>query len=246
MTRNAQIIELGPYPEAEKKGGLVTQVIAKVQEYIREHNLTVGDSLPSETAFAEAFGVSRVVMRESYRALAAIGLIDVANGRRTRLAAVNSDVLAVIIDHAVHIEQMSIQHIYELRRTLEGRTVTLAALRRSDGEAKTIFGHAAAMRAHFDKAELVMRHDIAFHAAITAASRNPSFILVLGSFDKVTRQSWPIGWRSRATDQLRMETVECHEAIARAIMAGDASAAQESMAEHFDMSVKALVAAGMI
>ena len=239
-------VESEPEPGDERRGGLVTSVIGRVNRYIRLHGLVVGDILPSENVFAAEFGVSRVVMREAYRALAAMGLIDVGNGRRARVAAIDSDVLSIIIDHAVHLEQISIQQIYDLRRTLESRTVVLAALRRSDREADAILRRAAAMRAEFGNPDAVMEHDIAFHAAITAAARNPAFVLVLGGFEKVMRQSWPIGWRSRATDDLRMESVECHEAIARAIEAGDAAGAQRAMAAHFDNSVKALISAGMV
>lgn len=238
--------EIDSHVIEERSGSLVTLVISKVHDHIRQNGLVVGDLLPSESSFAEQFGVSRVVMREAYRALAAIGLIDVGNGRRARVAAIKSDVLAVIVDHAVHLEQMSIQQVYDLRRTLEGRTVVLAVLRRSDSEAEAIIRHAAAMRSDFHDANAVMEHDLAFHTAVTVAARNPAFVLVLGGFEKVMRQSWPIGWRSRATDQLRMDSVECHEAIARAIKVGDTAAAQEAMAEHFDNSVKALISAGLV
>jgi DNA-binding FadR family transcriptional regulator len=232
--------------QSPERGNLVGRVINEVNAHIRKRGLAVGDRLPSEGTFAEEFGVSRIVMREAFRSLAAMGLIDVGNGRRARVAAIDSDVLALIIEHAVHVEQMTIQQIYDLRRTLEGRTVVLAALRRHDREAVQIGDLAAAMRTDFHNPEEVMEHDIAFHALVTAAARNPAFSLVLGGFEKVMRQTWPIGWRSRATDALRMESVESHEAIARAIMAGDTVAAQAAMADHFDNSVKALIAAGVI
>ncbi len=242
----SDVIRLSSTVEATSKGGLVSLVIDRVNEHIRKNNLMVGDLLPSEGTFAEELGVSRVVMREAFRAIAALGIIDVGNGRRARVAAIDSHVLAVMIDHAVHVEQVSIQQIYDLRRTLEARTARLAALRRSEVEAQSILDLATAMRTDFLVAEKVMAHDIAFHRAITTAARNPSFSLVLGSFEKVMRQTWPIGWRSRMSDALRMNHVECHEAIARAIQAGDPQAAQTAMDEHFDSSVTALISAGLI
>ena len=41
-----------------------------------------------------------------------------------------------------------------------------------------------------------MEHDIAFHEAIAAASRNPMFSLIVTAFSGVTRQTWAIGWRT--------------------------------------------------
>jgi len=42
-----------------------------------------------------------------------------------------------------------------------------------------------------------------------------------------------------------MSSIICHEAIAQAILRRDHQAAQTLMAEHFDLSVKALLAAGI-
>lgn len=242
----SEVVPLSLAEDASAKGGLVSLVIGRVNEHIRRNRLSVGDLLPSEGTFAEQLGVSRVVTREAFRSLAATGIIDVGSGRRARVSAIDSNVLGAMIDHAVHVEQISIQQIYDLRRTLEARAVTLAAIRRSEAEADFILRLAASMRADFRDAEKVMDHDIAFHHAITAAARNPSFSLVLGGFEKVMRQTWPIGWRSRASDDLRLESIESHEEIARAIKASDPQAAQVAMAEHFDKSVKALVSAGLI
>ena len=105
---------------------------------------------------------------------------------------------------------------------------------------------AAAMREAFHRPDEVMEHDIAFHAAIANASRNPLFALIVGSFDVITRQTWRIGWESRATDDERMANVACHERIAEAIAAQKPSAAEQAMAEHFDNSVRALLSAGVI
>lgn len=242
----SDVVQVSSVAEPAKEGGLVAMVIDRVNEHIRKNNLMIGDLLPSEGTFAEELRVSRVVMREAFRALAALGIIDVGSGRRARVAAIDSNVLAVMVDHAVHVEQVSIQQIYDLRRTLEARTARLAALRRQESEADQILQFAAAMRSDFREAEKVMANDIAFHKAITAAARNPSFSLVLGGFEKVMRQTWPIGWRSRMSDALRMEHVECHEAVARAIKAGDPQAAQTAMDEHFDNSVRALISAGLV
>jgi DNA-binding FadR family transcriptional regulator len=145
----------------------------------------------------------------------------------------------------VQTNQITVQQILDVRRTVESRTVALAALRRSEREAAEIAGHASRMRADFSEAARVMEHDIAFHEAIAAASKNPMFALIVGSFHVVTRQTWPIGWTARATDADRLDNVALHEAIARAILDRDPRAAEARMAEHFDNTVKVLLAAGI-
>ena len=123
--------------------------------------------------------------------------------------------MGLVIDHAVHTDQASIQQIYDVRRTIEMRTVALAALRRSEPEAEAINGRAAAMRQAFSHPAEVMEHDIAFHCAIAVASRNPLFALIVGSFSVVTRQTWRIGWDSRSTDAERLANVDVPRAHRR-------------------------------
>jgi DNA-binding FadR family transcriptional regulator len=231
-------------PEAE--GGLVESAMRAINHRIRGERLRVGEAVPSEAALAAELGVSRTVVREAFRALAALGIIDLGNGRRARVGTIDKDVLGLVIDHAVHTDQASIQQIYDVRRTIEMRTVALAALRRSEPEAVAISAHAAAMRGAFSHPDEAMEHDIAFHSAIAVASRNPLFALIVGSFSAVTRQTWRIGWESRSTDAERMANVDCHMRIAAAIEAREPRLAEAAMAEHFDGSVKALLSAGVI
>ncbi|MBV8566739.1 MAG: FadR family transcriptional regulator [Methylobacteriaceae bacterium] len=219
--------------------------MAALHAHIRDNRLSPGHVLPGENAFALELGVSRAVVREAFSSMAALKLIDVGNGRRPRVAKIDQSTLALMLDHAVHTDQTTVQQIYDVRRTIELRTAALAALRRDEREAAAIAAHAAGMRADFYRSDVVMEHDIVFHEAIATASRNPMFALIVGSFHTITRQTWPIGWTSRATDAERMESVEGHEAIARAISAGNHRAAERLMADHFDFSVKALVAAGI-
>ncbi len=91
-----------------------------------------------------------------------------------------------------------------------------------------------------------MEHDIAFHEAISRASRNPLFALIVSSFRIVTHQTWGMGWASRPTDQNRLDSINCHERIAAAITTQDVKTAEACMAEHFDLSVHALLAAGVV
>jgi len=214
-------------------GSLVERVMCAVNARIRADGLHIADPLPSEAAFVTELGVSRTVVREAFRALATLGIIQLVNGRRARVGAIDADVLGLVLDHAVRTDQVSIQQIYDVRRTIEVRTVALAALRRTQAEAEAIAAQAAAMRTAFDRPAAVMDHDIAFHAQIANASRNPLFALIVGSFHVVTRQTWRIGWESRPSDAERLAKVGCHERIAAAIAAREPRVAEAAMAEHF-------------
>ncbi len=233
-------------PAIEVGGGSVDRIVAAVQQRIRRDGLQPGNPLPSESALATEHGVSRAVVREAFSSLAALKLIALGNGRRAVVAAPDSAVLALLLDHSVHTRQTSIQQVLDVRRTLELRTVVLAALRRTDAEAREITAHTAGMAACLADSAAVMEHDIALHIAIADASRNPLFALLMGAFQVVTRQTWPVGWRTRTTAAARQRSVDCHAAIATAIEDRDPRRAETAMAEHFDETVRVLLAAGIV
>ncbi|MCW6510783.1 FadR/GntR family transcriptional regulator [Lichenifustis flavocetrariae] len=237
---------IDPQSADPRAASLVDRLMADVCDHIRVNGLEPGAVLPSEADFASRAGVSRAVAREGFRGLAALKLIDVGNGRRARVAQTDDSVLSLMIDHAVHTKQIRIQQILDVRRTIELRTVALAALRRSDREATDIVDLAATMRANLAQPEKVMDADIAFHEAIAKASRNPMFALLVGSFRVVTRETWPIGWATRFNQASQVENIDCHDSIARAIRDRDMRAAESAMAHHFDSAIKTLVDAGVI
>jgi DNA-binding FadR family transcriptional regulator len=121
-------------------------VIRQIESQISAGALKVGDQLPSEVQFAQEFGVSRPVVREAFGALAALNIIEVANGRRPRVSSMNASVLAISLDHAVRTEQVSVQEVWEVRRNLENQTAALAAVRRTPDEAAHIRELALSMR----------------------------------------------------------------------------------------------------
>ena len=231
----------GPAPARD----LVGSTIGEITRHIRTHDLGPGDRLPSEAAFARQFSVSRTVVREALRSLAAMRLVELSAGRRATVAKLDYGAISPMIEHGVHTEQISVQQIYDVRRTIEMRTATLAALRRTDEEAERIRFHAHAMREQFGNLDEIMEHDLAFHVEIAKAAKNPVFSLIVGAFDGVTRQTWPIGWRSRTSDAQQLAVIGIHIDLADAIAAGDPEAARDLMARHFDESVKALLSAGI-
>src|SRR5579872_2722160 len=77
----------------ESHSGLVKPVTHKIIALIREQGLKPGAPIPSEGALALTFGVSRAVIREALRSLAALTLIDVGNGRRARVCVPDASVL---------------------------------------------------------------------------------------------------------------------------------------------------------
>ncbi|MBO9712010.1 FCD domain-containing protein [Sphingomonas sp.] len=215
---------------------LVTVAMRSVREHIRSNGLRVGDALPGEHHFASQLGVSRAVMREAFGALAALSVIDVGNGRRARVSAIDGSVMATSLEHAVSTEQVSITEIWDVRRTLELRTVALAALNRTPSEADRITELAQALAAATEPDEITVL-DIALHQAIAKATHNIVFHQIVRSFENMMRVAVPAAWRTRTTPEQRTVVRANHLEIAAAIDAGDPARAVAAMDSHFDASV---------
>lgn len=220
----------------------VQHAINAVIEYIRGHQLRVGDDLPSEIQFARDLGVSRSVIREAIGALAALQLIDVGNGRRPRVSAVNVSVMGISLNHAVGTQQISVQDVWDFRRGLELHSVALAAARRTEEEAYRIMMLARQMSKLRDDLPKLVECDIAFHAAIAAASHNLLLAQVVTSFSPLMQEAVPKAWRTRTTPEAVDLIVQKHLAVAEAIADGDPDAAARAMGDHFDRSVEAMLA----
>jgi GntR family transcriptional regulator, transcriptional repressor for pyruvate dehydrogenase complex len=225
--------------------GLVSDAIGAITRHIRDHDLMPGDRLPSESALSRELNVSRTVVREAFRSLSATRIIDLATGKRATVAEIDHGAMGLMIEHGVHTEQINIQQIYDVRRTIETRIVMLAAIRRTDAEAAEIVALAAKMHAASGLPEVLMEHDLAFHTLLARASKNPVFGLIIGAFQGITRQTWPVGWKSRTSPEARQTMLDTHAEIAAAVATGDPEQAVAAMAAHFDESVRALLQAGM-
>jgi len=234
-----------PLPAGAVAGGqsLAKTAIDAVRRHIHDERLRVGDTLPGEGYFAERLGVSRAVMREAFGALAALKLIDVANGRRARVAALDGSVISATLTHAISTAQIDVANVWDVRRTIELRTAELAARHGSLKQVGRILALAQALADDRLQQEELTEEDIEFHLAIAEASGNALFFQIVQSFVPLMRVAVPTAWSTRQTPEQRAEIRERHQRLARAIADHDPERARACMEAHFDESIGALLAA---
>ncbi len=235
-------MNLSPHPSGAKGNSLVRQAMEAVTGHLREQKLRVGDTLPGEGHFAAELGVSRAVMREAFGALAALNVIDVANGRKPRVAAIDGSVIATSLGHAVSTAQVSVAQVWDVRRTLEVRTAALAAENRTEEEAAALLALVDAMAQEAEDLGEVTNLDIAFHTLIAQASRNQLFHQIVSSFSPLMEIAVPAAWRTRETDAERGSVLEHHRDVARAIADRDPESACSAMEKHFASSIGRILA----
>jgi GntR family transcriptional repressor for pyruvate dehydrogenase complex len=225
----------------DQGGSLVHQAVQAVRTHIRAHDMKVGDGLPGEGHFASELGVSRAVIREAFGALAALGVIDVANGRRARVGAIDGSVMAASLDHAVATAQVSVTEVWDVRRTIELRVAALAAERRTDAQAAEILRLARAMRDDAADRPRMTAHDIAFHQQIAAASGNALFAQMMRSYAALMEVAVPKAWQTRTTRAQTENVLDLHNRLAQAIADRNPQAAVAAMDAHFDTAIDDLL-----
>lgn len=230
--------------EARRRGSLSDSVTEALLSQILGERLEPGSALPSENQLSERLGISRGIVREAVRGLVSLGIVETGNGRLPRVRRVDGDVLALITEVAVRTEQVTIQQTLDARRAIETRTAELAALHRTEREARDIAERALALAAARGDLGAMTRADIDFHVAVAGASRNPFLRLQVEGFRLVTERTGPVGWRCRRNEAQVTRQIEVHGEIGEAIARGDAPGAAEAMSRHFTDTIAALAQAG--
>jgi GntR family transcriptional repressor for pyruvate dehydrogenase complex len=217
------------------------QVMRHLLEKINDQQLRPGDVIDSEVAISRELAVSRGSVREAYRILGALGVLEIGNGRRPRVHAVNPIALALIFSHALKIAQATPLHVQEFRRGVEVHGAQLAARFATEEQLARLRALVAEMRAAVDDDVRRRAADMAIHTTLAEASNNPLNILVLTALHSAIAQSL----REDHTVERRSQPeivriIDAHEAIVERVCARDPVGAGAAMACHFDLSINSL------
>jgi DNA-binding FadR family transcriptional regulator len=216
---------------------LSAQVARHLLALIKRDRLRPGDAVPSEGQIGLDLGVSRGSVREAYRSLAALGILEIESGRKPRLRLVDGSVLAQVFDYALNTAQVSLAHVLETRRAIELQTAALAARYASDAQRARLRELAAQMRsAGLDHARRVAS-DSAIHELIAEASANPLHSLLLAALHSSLEDSARMHLGDTRTETELIRVIDAHEAVVDRICAGDAVGATAAMSYHFDQAL---------
>ena len=213
---------------------LSDQIVNKLTQYIASESLQPGDLLPSEIKLAEEFGVSRSVVREALRSMAAQGVIEVISGKGAIVRPVDDKLLRIYFQRAIEIGSSAYVELMEIRKLLEVESSTLAAQRRTVEEAAAILGTVETMGNHLDNLDTYADLDVEFHLLVAAATHNQLLYHLISSIRNSLRDVVREGLQRR-DNRHQIERIQAvHQTIARAIEQENATEAAKNMTLHFD------------
>jgi DNA-binding FadR family transcriptional regulator len=187
-------------------------------------------ALSTEGDLCRHFNVSRTILREAVKVLAAKGLIEVRPriGIRVRprneWSLVDPDLLGWLCEAGV--DDLFVRDLCEVRAIVEPAAAELAASRASDREIGEVLHWYHLIEANTDNEGARLEADRNFHSTIFTACHNVF----------LTQMNTTVGVALRATQQIGVhlpqvmeESVLAHKKVARAIARRDGAAARAAM-----------------
>ncbi|MEI2417781.1 FCD domain-containing protein [Orrella sp. JC864] len=213
---------------------LTDRVAGTLAARIAAGEYPLASKLPAGRLLAAEFGVSAAVIREATERLRAQGLIESRQGAgcvvRSRTAA-----SGFRVPEAQGLGRAELAALYELRIDLESATAAWAALRRTTAQADGLARILEQLEQHLHHPDEGARHDLAFHAAIAAATHNPYYQGLIGYLTVQLSQAVAAARRntaSQAGPQAAAAVHREHVAIYEAIRAGEPEQARAAASRH--------------
>lgn len=204
--------------------GLHGETVEKIGIRIISGHYKPGDLLYAETLEKE-LGVSKTVVREAMRVLAAKGLVDSRPKRgtmvrpRSEWGLLDPDLLAWRGRGAP--DTTLLHDLAEVRFIVEPEGAGLAAARRTEEDLGALEAAMAAMAAAGSDAEAMVEADLAFHRALLMSAHNE----LLTRMEVVIEAGLRIRDRIVHSDAPWRDPLPEHQAVLDAVRAGDSDAA---------------------
>jgi GntR family transcriptional repressor for pyruvate dehydrogenase complex len=216
---------------------LSEQVADGLIALIEQDELAPGTLLPSEATLAAEFGVSRPVVREALKSLAAKDVITIANGIGAIVQPMTSAPLKDFFQRALRNRHATAVELLEVRKGIEVQSATLAAQRRTEAQLAELKSMLLALgNAVHDPAAFTLI-DTKFHLLIAAASHNKMLHHLIESIREPMQESMRAVSRRRVTEEQHAFALTAHARIVDAIEQAAPEAAGSAMAAHFDVAI---------
>jgi GntR family transcriptional repressor for pyruvate dehydrogenase complex len=222
------------YPKIRSKS-IFEQIIDHIQVQLANRNLKAGDQLPPERNLAEMMGVNRHSIREAFRVLEYLGVIERKVGIGTVIRSAGHDVLVDRVAHAADFSSNNfLFELLELRQAIEPAMASLASQRATDEEISEMENAILDLKTNpksWGKADTIL------HLTIAKASHNTAFLKLS---EPVLNILWQYMEKLKNIPSRRKSRMKEHEDIVKAIKNHDAKGAEKAMKHHLLQLSKAL------
>ncbi|MDD4237897.1 MAG: FadR/GntR family transcriptional regulator [Desulfotomaculaceae bacterium] len=222
-------VELKPI----KTKKIYEEIIYQVKKLVTDGTLRPGDKLMSERDMAEQLQVGRSAVREAFRALEALGIIEIRQGGGTFIKEISTQSLAEALALTLMTQQYTLRELLELRKILEVEAAGLASLRHCENDLLTIEGTLKQMSEAILTGDMGQQSDWSFHYVVAEAAHNS---LLLRFMDSIADTRCRVLQAAREelyrTPGMPQRLLKDHHAIFEAISTGRDRDARRAMYKH--------------
>lgn len=207
-----------------QRRSLVDTAVEQMRLQVAEGVWAVGTRIPSESELTTMLGVSRPSVREAVRSLVQLGLLETRQGDGTYVVA--DDATQVALRRAIGAADT--REVIRVRRALDVLAGREAAENRTEAdlaELARLLERRSEAIASVDIAGFT-EADVEYHLAVARASGNRLLSSLYASFDSSLRES--ITDASQLAKGADPDRADMHEALFRAISAGDVETAMSA------------------
>jgi len=225
-----------------RKLSVVDQVCDAIKQDMVDHVWETGDKLPSESEFAQIFGVNRLSIRMALQKLSTLGLIETRVGEGSFVS--DFSLKPILKEIAVvYSERERRKDVEQLRNLLEGECQALAIITATEKEKLHL---RELLDAYYEKSkqfsqdidnqsylEQVVEADFAFHYGIIKMSHNRIYVDIYYMVQQLIRNHIMqlMSTRAHRRRDAGMGTSiipDTHEDMYLSIVEGDIEAAKKS------------------
>ena len=215
---------------------LADKVADLLKKAILSGQLAAGDRLPPERVLGDRFGVSRTVIREAMRSLAAKGMVEVRSGSGTVVARVGAGSVAETMQLYLRGASVEYDLIDEVRTMVEVHVAGVAAQRATEADLDGMRAVLQSMAASADDDERCALHDAEFHRCVARATHNPLYLVML---DAIGEPIMTVRHGTLSVPGRSWTAIEAHLAILDRVAGQDPEGAREAMRVHLADSRRA-------
>ena len=237
VTSRSPIVSDIDWSEAKRKSreSIAEQIKAQVLQLLIRRRIKAGEYFGTEADLAEAFGTSRLPVRDAVQALQALGLLEtrVGKGGGIFIARPNPESFEEALAIQAQLLGTSEDELLDDHEATESFTAALAAERATPADVarlEDILASFARALAKEDR-DAETRHLMEFHVGLAEVSRNRILMVQMQVLMKMAYYYFKLAPKTaRSTWKMALES---HEQLLSHIRAGDADAARRQVKAFF-------------
>lgn len=209
------------------------QIVNNVRERLFRGELKPGDFLGSENELAQKLGVSRVPVRDAFKTLQALGIIEVKVGSKggARIASADFNLFADALAVQLVLVGITIEEMFDSQIAIEVMATELATKHATQANLQNLRNYISELESiclrPMTKAAALRFTEVSmcFHEALVDAAHNRA---LAAQFKALRRVLEPI-YARRTSDVVAKHVVASHKKLLESITKGDAEMACKLM-----------------